>query len=244
MLAATLRCGNSRSSWKIMPIRRSRSRRSIRRRRVEQRLAAEPDAAGFGPRQAGDQPEQGRLARPRRPEHDADLAAEPQSGLEGQSGMDPCSSRTSRTSGDGPLTARASGPAWCAGRPGAPRSRRRRSQSVSQPARAVSLPWTSVVDRQRGGLGQARDVAGDHHRRAEVAQRAGEGQHDRPRPARARPGGASPRGTPTARSGPAAGRRPPAPGRPPRTPRAPAAGRAGTPPPPRRPPRPTSGTPR
>ena len=89
MLAATLRCGNSRSSWKIMPDPATAQRRSIPCARVEEGRRPEPDLSGVGPGQPGDQPQQGRLARPRRPEDDADLAAEPQGDVERQAGDGP-----------------------------------------------------------------------------------------------------------------------------------------------------------
>ena len=57
MLAATVRCGNSRSSWKIMPIRRLRSGSIDSARRVEQRRVRpgehDPRRVASAPRSAG-----------------------------------------------------------------------------------------------------------------------------------------------------------------------------------------------
>ena len=50
-------------------------------------------------------------------------------------------------------------------------------QSVSQAARVRVTRLHGVVDGQRGGLGQARDVARHHHRGTEVAEGPGKGQH-------------------------------------------------------------------
>src|SRR2546423_1494655 len=43
---------------------------------------------------------------------------------------------------------------------------------------ALLVRLDHVVDGERGGLGLAGDVAGDHERDAEVAERAGDGEHD------------------------------------------------------------------
>ena len=87
--------------------------------------------------------------------------------------------RTTRTSSAGRPSLNAPAPApgsvrWTS-QSAAIETQRDPERQPAGPGRVVGLH--GVVDRQRGGLGQAGDVAGDHHRRAEVAQGAGEGQH-------------------------------------------------------------------